>query len=197
MITIKGLKDSIANLNYKWFDDQINLIAIRTNLQVPDVFNDVMCVVYKKGGVEVLETATITTEPGVAYQKKLLNKDGCYVMMPAQMINAYKLGLHQGKADHRCLKSVGKIYGLRDKDLDGIAGNSGTAMWFEGKTVGANIHGSNKLTKSNIIGSWSAGCQVYNEWKKKEALMGIADLYDKVNNGLITYTLIKESDYKA
>ena len=198
MVTIQGLKDSIASLNYKWFDDQINLIAIRTNLQVPDAFNDVMCIVYKKDGVEVLETAMITTEPGITYQKKLLNPKGAWVMLPAQMINAYKLGLHQGKADHRCLKSVGKIYGWREDDLDGIALNdkNAVAQWVEGTTVGANIHGSNKLGVTKVVGPWSAGCQVYNEWKKKELLISIADLYKNVNGGLITYTLIKESDYK-
>jgi len=160
MVTIQGLKDTIARLNYKWFDDQINLIAIRTNLQVPDAFNDVMCIVYKKDGVEVLETAMITTEPGITYQKKLLNPKGAWVMLLAQMINAYKLGLHQGKADHRCFKSVGKIYGWREDDLDGIALNdkNAVAQWVEGTTVGANIHGSNKLGVTKVVGLWSVGC---------------------------------------
>lgn len=193
-IDINTLKTVIAKKKYKWFEDQPNIIAIRSNLNVPDIFNDILCIVYKKNGVETLYTATITTEPGVAYQKKLLNKAGCWVMMPAQMIDAYTIGLHQGKADHRCLRSTGKIFGLRDGDLNGTAGDSGVASWQEGTGIGANIHGSNKAGITSKIGPWSAGCQVHNDWKKKEEMMAIVDLYKSVNGGKFTYTLIKEGD---
>lgn len=245
-LNISTLKAAIAKKSYKWFDDQINLIAVRTNLNVPDVFNDFLCTVWKQRpmpngltdtqkqewlklnlfvgkdgkplvadgdfgtnsqfaleqynqlvGKERILIATITTEPGITYQKKLLNKDGAWVMMPAQMINAYKPGLHQGKEDHTCLKSVGKIFGMRDNDLDGTAGNdkdAAPAKWVEGTTVGANIHGSNKAGITAKIGPWSAGCQVHNVWKNKEDMMSIAYSYKDVNNGLITYTLIEEKD---
>lgn len=191
-ITIDTLKKTIAKKGYKWFDNAPNIIGIRTNLQVPDVFNDVMCVVYKDGGVEKLFTATFTSEPGVAYQKKLLNPKGCWVMMPAQMVDAYTMGFHQGKADHRALRSTGKIFGLRDADLDGIAGNSGTPAWAEGSGIGANVHGANKAGVTSKIGPWSAGCMVLNDWKKKEEMMNILDKFYKGQK--YTYTLITESD---
>lgn len=191
-ITIDTLKKAIAKKGYKWFDNAPNIIGIRTNLQVPDVFNDVMCVVYKDGGVEKLFTATFTSEPGVAYQKKLLNPKGCWVMMPSQMVDAYTMGFHQGKADHRALRSTGKIFGLRDADLDGIAGNSGTPAWAEGSGIGANVHGANKAGVTSKIGPWSAGCMVLNDWKKKEEMMNILDKFYKGQK--YTYTLITESD---
>jgi hypothetical protein len=195
-LDINVLKAVIAKKSYKWFDDQPNIIAIRSNLNVSDIFNDILCIVYKKNGVETLYTATITTEPGVTYQKKLLNKDGCWVMMPAQMIDAYTIGLHQSKADHRCLRSTGKIFGLRDNDLNGIAGDDtdAVAKWVDGTTVGANIHGSNKAGITKSIGPWSAGCQVHNDWKKKEEMMDIMDSYKSINSGKFTYTLIEEKD---
>lgn len=198
MITIETLKKTQLALGHKWFDDQINMIAVRSKMAIPDVFNDPFFMVYKENGVEKLFSAIITTEPGITYQKKLLNPKGCWVMMPAQMINAYKPGLHQGKADHRCLKSVGKIYGLRDNDLNGIAGDDKDALphWEEGTTVGANIHGANKNIETTKVGPWSAGCQVHARWSCKEEMMRIADLYKNVNNGLITYTLLNESDLK-
>lgn len=202
MITIAKLKEVISKKGYKWFDDQINLIAIRTTLQVPDTFNDVLCAVYKKNGVETLFTAIITTEPGTTYQKKLLNEKGCWVMMPAQMINAYKAGFHQGKPNHRCLKSVGKIYGHREDDKDGIVLNDKDAVnhWEEGTLVGANIHGASHneekhIDLTNVVGPWSAGCQVHARWSKKEEMMDIVDLYKNVNNGLVTYTLLEEKDF--
>lgn len=244
-LDIPTLKAAITKKGYKWFDDQINLIAVRTGLNVPDIFNDFMCTVWKQRpmpaglndtqkqewlksnlflgkdgktlkvdgdfgpssqhalsqyeatvGKERIIIGTVTTEPGSTYQKKLLNKDGCWVMMPAQMINAYKLGLHQGKSDHKCLRSLGKIFGMRDNDLDGIAGNDkdAVAKWTDGTTVGANIHGAQKAGITSKIGPWSAGCQVYNNWASKEDMITIAESYKDVNNGWITYTLIEEKD---
>jgi len=246
-ITIQSLKDTISALGYKWFDDQPNIIGIRTKLQVPDSFNDILCIVYKQFampsglsdldkqkwlnslsfkddnsnplkedgdfgtrskqayaeyesvlGKERLYTATITTEPGTTYQKKLLNSKGCWVMMPAQMINAYKSGFHQGKKDHRCLQSFGKIFGLREDDKDGILFNDkdAVASWVEGNTVGANIHGANKTHDTVVVGPWSAGCQVHSRWSKKEEMMDIVDAYKGVNKGWVTYTLINETDLK-
>lgn len=199
MITIQKLKDTIASKGYKWFDSQPNIIAIRTSLQVPDLFNDILCIVYKEAGVEKLYTAIITTEPGTTYQKKLLNAQGCWVMMPAQMIDAYAPGFHQSKPDHRCLKSVGKIFGLREDDKDGIILNdkNSVATWQEGSTIGANIHGAlhkADIDLTKVVGPWSAGCQVHERWSRKEEMMRIIDLYSMFKR--FTYTLIVEADVK-
>lgn len=245
-ITIEGLRKTIKSLNYKWFEDQINMIAIRTKEQIPDVFNDYLCLVWKVQdipseisntelqkwlnlcgftdtlgnplledgkigaktnealeqhkellGKEVLSVFIVTTEPGVYYQKHLLNKDGCWVMMPNQMLNAYKLGFHQNKSDHRALRSVGRIFGLREDDKDGILLNDKDAkpFWIDGHLVGSNIHGAKKLAKTLIVHTFSAGCTVHEDWQSKEEMCDIAEIYKNVNNGLITYTLINEDDY--
>lgn len=188
-ITIETLKAAFTKLGYKWFEGKVHIVGIRTTLQVPDAFNDFMCVVYKND----LFITTCTTEPGTTYQKKLLNPKGCWVMMPNQMIDAYSVGLHQGKADHACLKSSGKIYGLREDDKDGIVLNDkdAVASWQEGSGIGANIHGANKLAKSTIVGSWSAGCQVLNVWKDKEHLI---ELCKNSGQQKFTYTLIEETN---
>lgn len=198
-ITIEGLKETILSKGYKWFTDQPNIIGIRTKEQIPDVFNDYLCVVFKLEDADYMQIYMYTSEPGVVYQKKLLNSKGCWVMMPAQMLNAYKLGYHQGKSDHKCLRSVGKIFGLREDDKDGIVLNDkdATPFWVDGHLVGANIHGANKKLITKTVGPWSAGCQVIASWENKEDLMAICEEYKDVNNGLVTYTLINENDYIA
>ncbi len=45
-ITIDILKRTVSKLGYKWYTDRPNLIGIRTTLQVPDVFNDLFCLVW-------------------------------------------------------------------------------------------------------------------------------------------------------
>lgn len=199
-IDIPALKSVIADKQYKWFEDQPNIIAIRSNLQVPDVFNDPFFIVYKENGIEKLFTAVVTTEPGTTYQKKLLNEKGCWVMDPAQMIDAYSPGLHQGKADHRCLRSTGKIFGHREDDRDGVLFNDKNAlsMWVDGTTVGANIHGAyhkDDVDLTRNVGPWSAGCQVHERWSKKEQMMDIiTKLYPNLKK--VTYTLLVEKDFK-
>lgn len=195
VINIQNLKQTQAKLGHKWFDDQPNIIGIRTTLCIPDTFNDILAIVYRdngNSGEEKIFTATITTEPGITYQKKLLNPDGCLVMQPGQFINAYKNGYHQYKKDHRALVQVGKIFIRRDKDLDGIPGNSGVDRWEAGN--GANIHGANKNQVTAHIGPWSAGCQVHERWSKKEEMCDITVRYEKTNNGLLTYSLVLEKD---
>lgn len=45
-ITIDTLKKAMTKLGYKWYTDRPNLIGIRTTLQIPDVFNDLFCLVW-------------------------------------------------------------------------------------------------------------------------------------------------------
>lgn len=190
-LTIDSLHKTLTKLNYKWFTDRPNLIGIRTTLIVPDVFNDILCLVYPEAGKEVMKTYTITTEPGVFYQKKLLNPKGCAIIKAGQYENAYSCGFHQNKTDHRALIQVGKITVLRDKDLDGIAGNSGTE---DTGYFGCNIHGANKLTKTEKIANWSAGCQVHSIWSNKEEMVSICEKFKEITGNKFTYTLIKETD---
>ena len=187
MITVDSLKNTLQSLGYKWLNG-INIIGIRTTLQVPDVFNDLICVVV---GNE-LKVYTITTEPGVAHQKKLLNTKGCAVLKPGQYIDAYAIGFHQNKPDHEALVQVGKVTVVRDADLDGVAGNNGTD---DTGLFGINIHGANKMSKTEKIGAWSAGCQVFHIWKEKEDFISICKKNKPFNN-LFPYTLINEKDLK-
>lgn len=187
-MTIDSLKKTIAVKGYKWFEDQPNIIGIRTTLSIPDIFNDILCIVYKNAeGKEQLFTAVITTEPGIYYQKKILNPNGCAVLQPGQYINCYKLGFHK---DQKALVQVGKLTYKRDKDLNGIAGDSGT---IESGLIGLNIHGATKLSLTKLIGPWSAGCQVHQDWNKKEEMVAICSKYQAVNKGLLSYTLLLET----
>lgn len=190
-LNIDTLKSALQKLNHKWPTDRPHLIGVRTNLNVPDVFNDFLCLVYPENGKEVLKVYPITTEPGVYYQKKLLNPKGCAVMAVGQYENAYSVGFHQNKIDHRALIQTGKITVIRDKDMDGTAGNSGTP---DTGFFGCNIHGARKTGRTETIGPWSAGCQVHAVWANKEEMMDVCDRFKELTGNKFTYTLITESD---
>lgn len=208
-INSSTLKNTITSLNYKWFEDRPNIIAIRTKLLVPDTFNDLICISYKEGSEEKLKIYAITTEPGVFYQKTLLNSEGCAVVEPGQWIDAYSLGFHKGYDGtkinpnvkppapypaHRALVLTGHIMIKRDKDLDGIAGNSGKVMSGDG--TGCNIHGAIRTDVTKKIGPWSAGCQVFAAWKDKEEFLDVCEKYKAHVKNKFTYTLVLEEQLK-
>jgi len=190
MITLDGLKKTISHLNYKWFYNQPNIIGIRTTLDVPDVFNDLLCVSYYEGSKEVLKIYTITTDPGVYYQKKLLNPKGCLVLKPGQYIDSHSVGFHQSKPTHKALVQTGRMECYRDGDLDGIAEETKV---IDLGVFGCNIHGANNQTTTVKVGPWSAGCQVFSVWSQKEEFINICENY-KAPRNKFTYTLIKEID---
>lgn len=206
-INVDTLKKTIAALNYKWFEDRPNIIGIRTKLLVPDAFNDLITVSYKENDQEKLKIYCITTEPGVFYQKTLLNSDGCAVVELGQWIDAYSIGFHKGydgtkinpKTEapypaHRALILTGHIMIRRDKDKDGIAGNSGIIVKGDGS--GCNIHGAVRSDLTKQVGPWSAGCQVFAAWREKEEFIDICEKYRESIKNKFTYTLVGEDQLK-
>lgn len=240
-INLPSLKNTFQQLNYRWFDKSPNIIGIRSNLQVPDIFNDYLCLAFtqpempsgystlnkqkwlnkwafkglenkslKEDGKigkntekaiqeyelsklkERLKIYVITTDPGIYYQNiRLLSSKGCAVMKAGQYFDAYQLGNHI-RAGHKALIQTGaKITVYRDNDRDGIAENLGIE---ETGFFGCNIHGAQKLGKTNKIGAYSAGCQVFEDWFEKEEFIRICEQFKAVANNKFTYTLLQESD---
>lgn len=238
-IDIPLLQAKIHAKGYKWYDD-LNIIGIRTTLQVPDAFNDLLCAIWKQpimpaglspidqqdwlnknlfvgadgsqlsldgdlgtksqyalaqynatAGKERLKMYTITTDPGAYWLEHPENKLGTAVLKPGQYENCWGIGFHQGKPDHEALRQIAPITVYRDGDHDNVSESSAT----EDKGLfGINIHGSNKVGTSLRIGKWSAGCQVFNQWDKKEEFLTICKMFKAARGNKYTYTLIEEKD---
>lgn len=239
-IEIESLKDVLSKKGYKWYSD-LNIIGIRTTLQVPDVFNDLICVAwvqeempknlknadiqmwlnnnlylgangkplildgnigantefalenYKKNiGKERLKVYTITTDPGTYWLLHPLNSKGAAVLKPGQWENCWSMGYHKNKHDHPALVQISKVSVYRDGDKDKTAEETKV---IESGLFGINIHGANKSGVTPSIGKWSAGCQVFQEWSKKEEFLSICNIFKNKRKNKYTYTLIEESDF--
>ena len=238
-IDIQTLKNAITKKGYKWYDD-LNIIGIRTTLQVPDAFNDLMCIVWKQVampsglspvdqqhwlndnlyvgadgtaltldgnfgpksqyalaqynatvGKERMKTYTITTDPGLYWLENPMSTLGTAVLKPGQWVNCWAIGYHHQKPDHEALVQIGSVSVYRDGDKDNVAESSPT---IENGLFGINIHGSNKIGTSVRIGKWSAGCQVFNEWTKKEEFISICKTFKASHGNKFTYSLLEEKD---
>ncbi len=66
-ITIELIKKTIGKLGYKWYTDRPNLVGIRTTLQIPDIFNDIFCLIWTQ--------ETIPTDLTDIKKQEWLNKN--------------------------------------------------------------------------------------------------------------------------
>jgi hypothetical protein len=192
LVTLDTLKKAIQKKGYKWFEDQPNIIGVRTTLQIPDVFNDVLFCVFKdKDGKEVVKSWTITTNPGLYWLLHPANTLGTAVLKPGQYINSHAIGFHQGKADHKALVQINPVTVYRDNNKNDIAESSSKT---ETGLFGINIHRSNKTGTTQQIGKWSAGCLVFPQAQSLEQLLWICEQYKKKTGNKFTLTLLEEKD---
>jgi len=185
-INIQSIMNTIKALNYIWYTDRPNIIGIRTEIDVPNVFNDFIFIEYS-GEYKIY---VITTNPGIYWLEHPENKLGTAVLKPGQYVDSHSIGFHQGKPDHRCLRQTGTLVVYRDNNHDLFSDETGTED--KGTGFGVNIHGAKKVGETIKIGEFSAGCQVFNDWSHKEEFVDICEKYKIVTNNKFTYTLIKE-----
>lgn len=176
--TIEELKAEFAKHNYKWFD--FHFVGVRSKANLPNQFDDLFAMIHGNN----IEWFTCTTNPGTHWLKNLLNPKGAALLKPAQYIDTWQIGLHQGKYKAFCQAKPVTVF--RDKDLDDVAEE--TAVTDTG-LFGINIHRANEKAISKIIDKWSAGCQVLNNPTEFAKLLFSAE---STKQKYFTYTLLKE-----
>ena len=177
--TIEEIKAQYLLNNYKWFSD-INFVGIRSKADLPNVFDDLFGVINNNK----IEWFTCTTNPGVHWLKNLLNPKGAALLKPAQYVDTWRIGMHQGKYEAFCQVKPVTVY--RDKNLNDKAEENQT---LDTGLFGINIHRANEKSISTIIDKWSAGCQVLNNPADFKKILTLAKESKKLN---FTYTLLKE-----
>jgi hypothetical protein len=139
-----------------------------------------------------MRTWSVTTEPGVFYQKNPLSKLGAAVLVPGQYPGAYQLGLHQGKSNHPALvQTGGKVKVYRDNDRNGVADETGV---IEEGLFGINIHRANPAGSTAAIGKHSAGCQVFQKICDHRELLELCERFKPACANRFSYTLLRERE---
>ena len=205
-LSASKIKEVYLKKGYSWDEKKPIIGGIRSSMNVPNVFNDVLFLIIP-GKVE--KYYTITTDPGTTYLKHPINPKGCFIMKPGQHKDCWSLGYHQHKADHKALRQVGNITGYRDNDKDAEFDMvTGTEETSAGN--GVNCHGTKKGYVTKEVGPWSAGCQVFLVWMEKEEFINFLCEWEKANKSFwkkitdwvfgtsgirYTYTLLEEKDF--
>ncbi len=182
--SIDQIKKVLSQKGYQFFDNELNIIGIRSNNNVANSFDDWLCLI--KGNDKPL-IFPITTDPGAYWLNNPMSVEGTAILVPGQYIKSHKIGLHQGK--YEALKQDLPLKVWRDDNRDNILNKEGKV--YQG-LFGINIHRSNATSQSQVVEKWSAGCQVFQKVDDFNKFMKICK---DSNQSSFTYTLLEESDF--
>jgi hypothetical protein len=181
--------------NYKIYDKPyvLNIVGMRKkdDGRVTNRFDETMCVFFKNGELQwELYEYTITTLPGYEPKKSTL-PSVVSILKLGQYVNQYKIGLHQGKPDHECLKFATTVNHVnKNSDRYDYSSKTNTAA------VGINIHRSNKSGAALSVFNWSKGCQVFKSSSQFSQFMGFCKKQTQEGyKNSFTYTLVKQTEF--
>lgn len=192
------LYDALELNGYSFFDGlkpyNINIVGVQSSREFTDKFDDELHLVYRDDRLNwQYDVWPITTQPGLYYLKNPMNPAGTGILVPDQYRGAYSLGLHQGKYEALCQVGPVRVYRDNDRDLEFDL----IPETIEEGYFGVNIHRSNPYTESNLVGKWSALCQVFKRKKDFEQFMRIVRVSVSRYGQRVTYTLIERDDLEA
>lgn len=199
--TLEQIKEAYAAKDYVFFPEttpyNVNIWGIRKRFGKTDLFDDVLgvsCGDENGKSIHLFHEATV--DPGLFYLKnELLNPRGTFILKPGQYRGCWKKGEHKGKYVALVQKDGYKNFlGWRDSRLDGeiqrMLDKNGN---FYQDVTGLNMHRSGE-TLSNIIGRFSAGCQVRRENIKHKEIMAVIDKSLQRFGNSFSYTLFDEEE---
>jgi hypothetical protein len=193
------LKKISLDKGYKWFDEplKLNIIGIRTNLCIPNVYNDIMCVCrIDDKGVKNVFSYNQTTLPGKFWLNNPSNPKGCAILPEGQYIDKWIRGIHGKSRPHAALiQRGGPLDIIRDNDKDDLAELTGPNCVLEkGVWIGLNIHASWAIGDRKYIDKDSAGCQVSaNAWHHEQLMLRVNDYEKKVLGFIPTYEQMEKN----
>lgn len=181
----------MKKLNYKIYNDRLNIVSIRNRILTNNTFNDSLFVFWLDEEERLINyyRYIITTTPGLPWLLKPMNKKGTAILKPDQYINTYALGFHgKGAFRHEALIQVLPVKVFRDNNKDDKIDMVGHDVGV----FGINIHRASPWWDvTEHINSYSAGCQVFQRKSDFDEFIRICKSSELSR---FTYTLIDEKD---
>lgn len=183
------LQQALAQRGYKiaMRPFELNIIGIRANTSVPNVFDDSISVLFTdSSGSFTSYSWQATTDPGTYWLHNPSNGQGTAILKPGQYPGSHALGMHRGL--YLALVQVKPVTVIRDANRNNILDfNSGKEMTG---LYGINIHRaqSNGITKT--IDNYSAGCQVFANAEDFNIFLQLAERHKNLYGNSFTYTLL-------
>ena len=199
-ISYKRIKLRYEQKGYTFFEKpyDLNVFGIRSLNKIAGRFDDYVGVAYKdNSNTERLFIVKATTDPGTKWLLNPLHPKGAAILLPGQYRRAYKLGVHGrtwASGGYPALEQSNLMKYVRDNNKNNILGDSVTVPFLD--NLKTNIHRASKWKVVDLIGSYSAGCQVIQDPVDFEAFLTICKEQEAHGHGsYFTYTLMEETDF--
>jgi hypothetical protein len=187
------MKSILRSKGYRLFirPYELNIVGLRSRNTEANRFDDEIHVFYKiqpfKWHYHVYKA---TTDPGTFWLKNPLQPEGTAILAQGQYVNAYAIGMHQGK--YKALIQKQPVTVLRDYDrnayLDFLNGKPQSGLF------GINIHRALISGKAKVVDKFSAGCQVFENTADFNEFMMLCEKHKMLYGNVFTYTLV---DFRA
>ncbi len=182
---------ALTGLGYRVFHRpfELNIVGIRSKSNIPNIFNDVINVLYKDGaGTWQLYTFSATTDPGTYWLQNPMNPQGTAILREGQYLNSHIIGMHRNK--YLALVQRSPVTVIRDITRDGTLDFSGNE---DRGLFGINIHRAMQQGVTKVIDKFSAGCQVFSDVADFNSFMAMCAKHRQLYGNSFTYTLLHES----
>lgn len=194
-ITLADVKNIMAAKGYEIFtaNGVPNIVGIRSTERDGIDYDDTCFVWWTIDGKEEVHQYTITTNPGDYYLKNpIKGTNGTLILCPGQHKNCWQIGYHKGK-QLAFVQTGAPVRVFRDANKD-------SKLDFDPKSIEIGYFGMNghhgSLNDVNVIGQWSAGCQVWRYSKAHQKMMKqVQENEKKYDFDKISYTLLVQEDF--
>lgn len=163
----------------------LDIVGIRHKAWEPNSFTDTLiCRWFESKDREVTKSWCITTTPGVPWLLNPMQRKGAAILVSGQYTEAYALGRYKGKD---ALLQVAPVKVYRDRNRNSTIDLDPDTI--EEGLFGIHIHRAGIFSK--LVGTWSAGCQVFEKEADFEDFIEICRTSLKYWGNSFTYTLVE------
>lgn len=183
-----------------YYDYDLNIVGVRNANIKSDLFDDKYIVFYRLDKNWKIHYLSCTTDPGKAElidpSFPAAQQAGTFILKDnEQYRGAWTLGYHgAGNWRHVGLLQTSAVKGYRDNNRDEILDllpNTITEGFY-----GINHHSALLWKDTEIVGRWSAGCQVINKVNEYKFLVDLWQRAAKIWGPRFSYTLLHKNDFK-
>jgi len=187
-LTYDLIKEVAREKGYCHNFNELTIIGVRTNFDLPDSFNDYLLCTWVENGEGKMFGGMATTDPSVYWLNKPMNVKGTAIVQPNMYNNVWTIGNHH---EYKALVQCGSFKTWRDGNKDSQLDRTGDTI-IAGPECGINCHRAYEGFIVKTIGKYSAGCQVWQNSKLFDKMM---DLAYKSKQKTFTYILFTENDF--
>lgn len=175
----------------------LNIVGIRSNNLIPDMFDDTLAVFYRFMGDWHISYYPITTDPSTHYLRNPIVNSGTAILKEGQYTGVYMLGIHKrGRPGaHRALcQKNGDVQVYRDNNKDGRLNMENNTV--ETGMFHINIHKGPRAGRGEPHNDiYSAGCQVFADDRHFAEFIYKCEMAAEGLGNRFTYTLLNRSDF--